>query len=123
MSETLEKETYSFQTEVGQLLEIVAGSLYSNREVFLRELVSNASDACDKQRYAALTDTKLAPSGEFTISLENDAKKETLSISDNGIGMNHADLLETLGTIARSGTNAFIKALTADDQDKPGLIG
>lgn len=123
MTETLEKETFSFQTEVGQLLEIVAGSLYSNREVFLRELVSNASDACDKLRYAALTDASLAPSEDFAITLEIDTNAKTLSISDNGIGMNHADLLETLGTIAKSGTGAFIEALKADDQDKPGLIG
>ena len=123
MTETLEKEIFSFQTEVGQLLEIVAGSLYSNREVFLRELVSNASDACDKLRYAALTDASLAPAEDFAISLEIDAKKKTLSISDNGIGMNHADLLATLGTIAKSGTSAFIEALKADDNDKPGLIG
>jgi molecular chaperone HtpG len=123
MTETLEKETFSFQTEVGQLLDIVAGSLYSNREVFLRELVSNASDACDKLRYAALTDSALAPSEDFAITLEIDAKAKTLSISDNGIGMNHADLLETLGTIAKSGTGAFIEALKADDKDKPGLIG
>ncbi|WP_299987060.1 molecular chaperone HtpG [uncultured Ruegeria sp.] len=123
MTETLEKETFSFQTEVGQLLEIVAGSLYSNREVFLRELVSNASDACDKLRYAALTDASLAPSEDFAITLEIDTKTKTLSISDNGIGMNHADLLETLGTIAKSGTSAFIEALKADDKDKPGLIG
>ncbi|WP_298938285.1 molecular chaperone HtpG [uncultured Ruegeria sp.] len=123
MTETIEKETFSFQTEVGQLLEIVAGSLYSNREVFLRELVSNASDACDKLRYAALTDASLAPSENFAITLEIDAKTKTLSISDNGIGMNHADLLETLGTIAKSGTSAFIEALKADDKDKPGLIG
>ena len=123
MTETLEKEIFSFQTEVGQLLEIVAGSLYSNREVFLRELVSNASDACDKLRYAALTDASLAPAEDFVISLEIDAKKKTLSISDNGIGMNHADLLATLGTIAKSGTSAFIEALKADDNDKPGLIG
>jgi len=121
MTEVLEKETFSFQTEVGQLLEIVAGSLYSNREVFLRELVSNASDACDKRRYAALTDASLSPSGEFAITLE--AGKKTLSISDNGIGMNHADLLETLGTIAKSGTGAFIEALKAEEGDKPGLIG
>ena len=123
MTETLEKETFSFQTEVGQLLEIVAGSLYSDREVFLRELVSNASDACDKLRYAALTDAALAPSGELAITLESDTRKRTLSISDNGIGMNHADLLETLGTIAKSGTGAFLEALKAEDQDKPGLIG
>ncbi|MBO9436857.1 molecular chaperone HtpG [Ruegeria sp. R13_0] len=123
MAETLEKETFSFQTEVGQLLEIVAGSLYSNREVFLRELVSNASDACDKLRYAALTDASVATSEDFAITLESDAKKKTLSISDNGIGMNHADLLETLGTIAKSGTGAFIEALKAEEKDKPGLIG
>lgn len=121
MTEVLEKETFSFQTEVGQLLEIVAGSLYSNREVFLRELVSNASDACDKLRYAALTDASLAPADGFAITLAADNK--TLSISDNGIGMNHADLLDTLGTIAKSGTGAFIEALKADEKDAPGLIG
>ena len=128
MTEVVEKETFSFQTEVGQLLEIVAGSLYSNREVFLRELVSNASDACDKLRYAALTDTSLAPSQDFAITLDINAKARTLSISDNGIGMNHADLLETLGTIAKSGTGAFIEALKSDEKDKDekakfGLIG
>ncbi|MFK7877162.1 MAG: molecular chaperone HtpG [Paracoccaceae bacterium] len=121
MSEVIEKETFSFQTEVGQLLEIVAGSLYSNREVFLRELVSNASDACDKRRYAALTDATLAPNGDLAITLSAD--KKTLTIADNGVGMNHADLLETLGTIAKSGTGAFIEALKADDKDAPGLIG
>ena len=123
MAETIEKETYSFQTEVGQLLEIVAGSLYSNREVFLRELVSNASDACDKLRYAALTDASLAPSKEFAIALEVDTKAKTLSILDNGIGMSHADLLETLGTIAKSGAGAFIEAFKAEEKDAPGLIG
>lgn len=123
MADVVEKETFSFQTEVGQLLEIVAGSLYSNREVFLRELVSNASDACDKLRYAALTDAGLAPEQDFAITLAIDSKAKTLSISDNGIGMNHADLLETLGTIAKSGTGAFIDALKAEEKDKVGLIG
>ncbi len=123
MAEILEKETFSFQTEVGQLLEIVAGSLYSNREVFLRELVSNASDACDKLRYAALTDASLASAQEFAITIEMDTKTKTLSVSDSGIGMNHADLLETLGTIAKSGTGAFIEALKAEEKDAPGLIG
>lgn len=123
MTDVLEKETFSFQTEVGQLLEIVAGSLYSNREVFLRELVSNASDACDKLRYAALTDASLSPTQDFAITLESNAKAKTLSISDNGIGMNHADLLDTLGTIAKSGTGAFIEALKADKKDKTSLIG
>lgn len=123
MTETLETETHSFQTEVGQLLEIVASSLYSNREVFLRELVSNASDACDKLRYAALTDAGLNPAEGFAIALAIDPKARTLSVSDNGIGMSHADLLETLGTIAKSGTGAFLKALEADKKDAPGLIG
>lgn len=123
MADVLEKETFSFQTEVGQLLEIVAGSLYSNREVFLRELVSNASDACDKLRYAALTDASLSPSHDCAITLESNTKTKTLSISDNGIGMNHADLLDTLGTIAKSGTGAFIEALKADEKEKTSLIG
>ena len=123
MTDTTEKETFSFQTEVGQLLEIVAGSLYSNREVFLRELVSNASDACDKRRYAALTDATLAHSDDLAITLALDPSEGTLSVSDNGIGMTHADLLDTLGTIAKSGTGAFIDALKAQDKDAPGLIG
>lgn len=123
MTDTLEKETFSFQTEVGQLLEIVAGSLYSNREVFLRELVSNASDACDKLRYAALTDTSLAPSQDLAVTLAIDANAGTLSVADNGVGMSHADLLETLGTIAKSGTGAFIEALKAEEKDQVGLIG
>ena len=123
MTQTVEHETFTFQTEVGQLLEIVAGSLYSNREVFLRELVSNASDACDKLRYGVLTDASLSSDDALEITLSNDPKKKTLSISDNGIGMTHADLLATLGTIAKSGTGAFIEALKAEEKDKPGLIG
>ena len=124
MNDTTNKETYSFQTEVGQLLDIVAGSLYSNREIFLRELVSNASDACDKLRYQALTNPSLVEGDqEFRIELAIDPKKKTLSISDNGIGMNHDDLLETLGTIAKSGTGAFLDTLKQDDKGDLGLIG
>jgi molecular chaperone HtpG len=124
MSDAPTKETYSFQTEVGKLLEIVAGSLYSNREVFLRELVSNASDACDKLRYAALTDTGLAEAAShLAIALEIDAKAKTLSVADNGIGMDHADLIDTLGTIAKSGTGAFVEALKSEEKDNVGLIG
>ena len=124
MNDASTKETFSFQTEVGQLLDIVAGSLYSNREIFLRELVSNASDACDKLRYEALTTPALAESSrEFTISLDVDKKAKTLSVSDKGIGMSHDDLLETLGTIAKSGTGAFVEALKSSDKDAPGLIG
>ena len=124
MSDTSSKETFSFQTEVGQLLDIVAGSLYSNRGIFLRELVSNASDACDKLRYETLTDPSLATSNDqFSISLKIDKKAKTLSVSDNGIGMSHDDLLETLGTIARSGTGAFLESLKDGDKGELGLIG
>ncbi|AXI47660.1 molecular chaperone HtpG [Sulfitobacter sp. SK012] len=124
MNDTNAKETFSFQTEVGQLLDIVAGSLYSNREIFLRELVSNASDACDKLRYETLTNPSLAESSdEFSISLNVEKKAKTLTVSDNGIGMSHDDLLETLGTIARSGTGAFLEALKSNGKDGLGLIG
>ena len=124
MTETSAKEIFSFQTEVGQLLDIVAGSLYSNREIFLRELVSNASDACDKLRYETLTDPSLAESSDqLSVSLEINKKAKTLSISDNGIGMNHGDLLETLGTIARSGTGAFLESLKEGEKGELGLIG
>ena len=124
MTESSAKEIFSFQTEVGQLLDIVAGSLYSNREIFLRELVSNASDACDKLRYETLTDPSLAKSSDqLSVSLEINKKAKTLSISDNGIGMNHGDLLETLGTIARSGTGAFLESLKEGEKGELGLIG
>ena len=124
MTDASVKETFSFQTEVGQLLDIVAGSLYSNREIFLRELVSNASDACDKLRYEALTNASLTEGGdEFAISLEVNKKAKTLCVSDNGIGMTHDDLLDTLGTIARSGTGAFLEALKSEDKGDMGLIG
>ena len=124
MNDTVAKETFSFQTEVDQLLDIVAGSLYSNREIFLRELVSNASDACDKLRYEALTNPSLVEgSHEFGILLEINKKAKSLSISDNGIGMNHDDLLETLGTIAKSGTGAFLNSLKDGEKGDLGLIG
>ena len=124
MTDTNAKETFSFQTEVGQLLDIVAGSLYSNREIFLRELISNASDACDKLRYETLTNPSLAKNADqFAVSLAADKKAKTLSVSDNGIGMNHDDLLETLGTIARSGTGAFLEALKEGEKGEVGLIG
>jgi len=120
----MSKETFSFQTEVGRLLDIVAGSLYSHREIFLRELISNASDACDKLRHAALTAPSLIEGdADFKIELAFDAKAKTLSVADNGIGMSHDDLLETLGTIARSGTGAFIEQLGQDEKKDMSLIG
>ncbi len=117
MSETAAKETFSFQTEVGRLLDIVAGSLYSNREIFLRELVSNASDACDRLRYLAITSPSLVEGDQqFRIEISLDAKAKTITIRDNGVGMNHDDLLETLGTIARSGTAAYLETLDKGDK-------
>lgn len=124
MSDTATKETFSFQTEVGRLLDIVASSLYSNREIFLRELISNASDACDKLRHDAITTPSLVEGNqEFHIDLSLDKKAKTITISDNGTGMNHDDLLETLGTIAKSGTGAFLEHAAKGEKDDMSLIG
>jgi molecular chaperone HtpG len=118
------QEKFTFQTEVGRLLDIVAHSLYSHREIFLRELISNASDACDRLRYAAITEPSLIEGEpDFKIHLAVDKKARTLKVSDNGIGMNHQDLIETLGTIARSGTQAFVSQLTGDAKKDVALIG
>lgn len=118
------EETFSFQTEVGRLLDIVAHSLYSHKEIFLRELISNASDACDRLRYAAITQPELvAGDADFAIRLIVDKEKRTLSIADNGIGMNRQDLIDTLGTIASSGTQAFIAQLSGDARKDVSLIG
>ncbi|MBX7198069.1 MAG: molecular chaperone HtpG [Rhodospirillaceae bacterium] len=123
--ETSGPETRNFQAEVAKLLDIVVHSLYSHREIFLRELISNASDACDKLRYAALTDPKLREGGEdFAIRLSVDPAAKTLTIADNGIGMNHDELVANLGTIAKSGTAEFLKAASAKDGKKDvNLIG
>lgn len=116
-------ETHSFQAEVSRLLEMVAHSLYSEREVFLRELVSNASDACDRLRYDALTTPGLmGEDSDLKITLLIDKARRTLTIADNGIGMNHDELVSNLGTIARSGTAEFLKK-TAEANGKPSLIG
>ena len=122
------KETYSFQAEVGKILDIVAHSLYSQKEVFLRELISNASDACDKLRYHSLTEPELlSGNGDFAITLAVDPKAKTLTISDNGIGMSKDDMIDALGTIAKSGTQAFVDGLKdaqSDGEDaKLALIG
>jgi molecular chaperone HtpG len=119
-----EAETHEFQAEVGRLLDIVAHSLYSERRVFLRELVSNASDACDKLRFLATQDEKLAAEGaDFAIELAIDKEAGTLTISDNGIGMDREDLISHLGTIARSGTAAFVKALEESQRKDMSAIG
>jgi len=117
-------EKRSFQAEVSKLLHIVANSLYSEREVFLRELISNAADACDKLRYLALTAPDLvAGDPDYKVRLAIDVEAKTLTISDNGVGMNEAELDQNLGTIASSGTGAFVENLSGDDKKDVGLIG
>jgi molecular chaperone HtpG len=117
-------EKRSFQAEVSRLLDIVAHSLYSDRRIFLRELISNASDACDRLRYEAITRPELtADDADFRVTLSLDKPARTLTLADNGIGMNHDDLVENLGTIARSGTAAFMKNLTGDAKKDVALIG
>ena len=117
-------EKRSFEAEVSRLLEIVAHSLYSEREVFLRELISNASDACDRLRYLALTQPELIEGDvAFRITLTADAAARTLTVADNGIGMGRDELIDNLGTIARSGTSAFVKNLSGDQRKDVALIG
>lgn len=118
------EETVAFKAEVSKVLDIVIHSLYSNSEIFLRELISNASDACDKLRYALLTHPGLKhASGEFKITLIPDSSAKTLTVSDNGIGMDKDDLINHLGTIAHSGSAEFLKTLTGDKQKDMALIG
>jgi molecular chaperone HtpG len=117
------EEQLNFQAEVSRLLDIVAHSLYSEKEIFLRELISNASDACDRLRHAALTQSDLlGDDSSFSIRLKIDANAKTLTITDNGIGMNRAELIDNLGTIARSGTAAFVQQLESK-QEGSNLIG
>ena len=118
------QETRSFQAEVSRLLDIVAHSLYSEKEIFLRELISNASDACDRLRYAALTEPALAEGDmSYRVVLAPDKSTRTLTVADNGIGMNREELIENLGTIARSGTAAFVNQLSGDARKDMSLIG
>ena len=118
------QETRTFQAEVSRLLDIVAHSLYSEKEIFLRELISNASDACDRLRYAALTEPGLIEGdADYRVVLTPVKSSKTLTIADNGIGMNHDELVENLGTIARSGTAAFMKELSGDAKKDVSLIG
>ena len=117
-------QTHVFQAEVTRLLDIVARSLYSNKEIFLRELVSNASDACDKLRYEALTDPSLLDGdGDLKITIAADAKARTLTITDNGIGMSAQELIDNLGTIAHSGTAAFVEQIGQSENPDSNLIG
>lgn len=117
-------ETLGFQTEVKQLLNLMIHSLYSNKEIFLRELVSNASDACDKLRFESIDNPELLEGdGEMRIRVEYDKENRTVTISDNGIGMTRDEAVSNLGTIARSGTKEFFSQLTGDKQKDAQLIG
>lgn len=127
MSETAAhatKETHGFQAEVKQLLQLMIHSLYSNKEIFLRELISNASDAADKLRFEALTDKALFETdAELKISVAFDPKARTVTISDNGIGMSRDEVIANIGTIAKSGTREFLNNLTGDQAKDANLIG
>ncbi len=124
MAKKKTEEKREFQAEVTKVLDLVINSLYSNKEIFLRELISNASDACDKLRYIALTETKLIdPGTELAITLSVDKKTKSITVSDNGIGMNHDELIENLGTIAKSGTTDFLEGLSGDKKKDADLIG
>jgi molecular chaperone HtpG len=117
-------EQHSFGAEVGRLLDLVVHSLYSEREIFLRELVANAADAVDRRRFEALTDPNLAPPPDAKIRIVPDKDASTVLISDDGIGMSRQEMIDNLGTIARSGTRAFAQNLaTAKPEDRPSLIG
>ena len=119
-----QKETLGFQTEAKQLLHLMIHSLYSNKEIFLRELISNASDAADKLRFVALKDDSLYEGdSDLNIVVECDSKLKTITIKDNGIGMNRAEVIENLGTIAKSGTAQFLESLTGDEKKDSQLIG
>ena len=121
---TTAPERHEFQTEVRQLLDLMIHSLYSHKDIFLRELISNASDALDKMRFEAITRPELTPAGELEIHLEADAAARTLSVCDNGIGMAREEVVQNIGTIARSGTREFLQAVRDQKgQIAPELIG
>jgi len=122
--DTAGKETLGFQTEVRQLLQLMIHSLYSNKEIFLRELISNASDANDKLRFAALASPELLKvDPELKIQIGYDGKSRTISVSDNGIGMSRQELIDNIGTIAKSGTAEFFERMTGDERKDARLIG
>lgn len=124
MTTVTDKETLGFQTEAKQLLQLMIHSLYSNKEIFLRELISNASDAADKLRFEALSDgTLYEDDPELKITIEFDKEAKTISITDNGIGMSKEDVINHLGTIAKSGTAEFMSKLSGDQQKDSQLIG
>ena len=121
---TTNKQTMGFQTEVKQMLHLVIHALYSNKEIFLRELISNASDALDKLRFLALTDASLYESdSDLCITLDYNDKTKTITIRDNGIGLSREEAIENLGTIAKSGTKEFLSQLSGEASKDSHLIG
>src|SRR3954471_9429986 len=124
MGEAATRETLGFQTEVKQLLQLMIHSLYSNKEIFLRELISNASDACDKLRFEALTDPHLfEDEADLQIRVDFDRAARTITVTDNGIGMSRQEVIDNIGTIAKSGTREFFGRLTGDQAKDASLIG
>src|SRR5205809_4657845 len=124
MSEVRSPETLGFQAEVKQLLHLMVHSLYGNKEIFLRELISNASDACDRLRFESVAnDVPVDDDPAFRIRVSYDAAARTITVSDNGIGLSRQEVIEHIGTIAKSGTREFFKRLTADAAKDAQLIG
>ena len=124
MSTAPAAETRGFQAEVKQLLHLMIHSLYSNREIFLRELISNASDAADKLRFEAISDESLLEENpDLKIHIDFDKDARTMSVTDNGIGMTRDEVVEELGTIARSGTSEYLSMMSGDEQKDANLIG
>ena len=118
------KETLGFQAEVKQLLKLMIHSLYSNKEIFLRELISNASDACDKLRFEAIKEPGLfGDDSDLKIRIAFDKAARTITISDNGIGMSREEVVQNIGTIAKSGTREFFQQLSGDQAKDANLIG
>jgi molecular chaperone HtpG len=116
-------KTKSFQTETKQLLQLMIHSLYSNKEIFLRELVSNSSDALDKLRFNAIEDNKLLEGdAELKININLNSQNNTVTISDNGIGMTEEEIIENIGTIAKSGTAQFLSEMTGDKRKYPSTL-
>src|SRR5277367_2966509 len=123
MTTETQPQTREFQAETKQVLRLVIHSLYSHKEIFLRELISNASDACEKLRFEALAKPELLGSDSLTVTLIPDAAAGTLTVKDNGIGMSQEEVIDNLGTIARSGTKKFLETLSGDAAKDAQLIG
>ncbi len=124
MTATAHKENLQFQTEVNQLLHLMIHSLYSNKEIFLRELISNGSDACDKLRFEAIANDSLYENdSELRVEVEFDSKEGTITVRDNGIGMSRDEVVANIGTIAKSGTKEFLSKLTGDEKKDSHMIG